>query len=554
MKQAGNRSEAFSLKTRIKRLKRDVNKWSVFTLAIVFFLALPIIFIGVELFSGPGETWSHIVKYLLPEYIGNSIYLIFFCSILVLIFGVSSAWFVSRYDFRFRRQMEWLLILPLTIPSYIVGYAYAGIFDYGGSMDLLFRQIGLNFIRIDIMNRAGLAFVLSISLFPYVYVSARAFFLNQANNLLEASKMLGVGERKTFFRLMLPLARPAIVAGLVLVLMEVLNDYGAATYYGVNTFTTGIFRSWFSLGEPQTAVYLSALLILIIFALILFEKWQVRKVKFTTSKTNNTHILRKKPKGFMRLVIFSAVSMPVLLGFIIPLAQLFYWAVITASTVFDMKFVMISLQSFAIAIVSAIITVFFALLLIYFSKWSAISAIKSISRIGVLGYAIPGAVIAIGIMIPTLALDKWLITILGNFGIDSGLIINGTLIALLYAYAVRFLAVAYNPIDSTALKVDNSIPDSSKVLGVGNLKTFFKIEFPLIKTGVFSAVILVFIDVMKELPLTLILKPYRIDTLAVKAFEYASDEMVMEASIPSLFIIFTAMIPVIFLNKLLIKK
>lgn len=554
MKQAGSRNEAFSLKTRIKRLKRDINKWSVFTLAIVFFLALPIIFIGIELFSGPGETWSHIVKYLLPEYIGNSFYLVFFCSILVLIFGVSSAWFVSRYDFRFRRQMEWLLILPLTIPSYIVGYAYAGIFDYGGSMDLLFRQIGLDFIRIDIMNRAGLAFVLGISLFPYVYVSARAFFLNQANNLLEASKMLGVGERKTFFRLMLPLARPAIVAGLVLVLMEVLNDYGAATYYGVNTFTTGIFKSWFSLGEPQTAVYLSALLILIIFALILFEKWQVRKVKFTSSKTNSTHILRKKPKGIMQWVIFSAVSLPILLGFIIPLAQLIYWAVITASTVFDMKFIMISLQSFAIAIVSAIITVLFALLLIYFSKWSAIRAIKSISRIGVLGYAIPGAVIAIGIMIPTLALDKWLITILGNFGIDSGLIINGTLIALLYAYAVRFLAVAYNPIDSTALKVDNSIPDSSKVLGVGNLKTFFKIEFPLIKTGVFSAVILVFIDVMKELPLTLILKPYHIDTLAVKAFEYASDEMVMEASIPSLFIIFTAMIPVIFLNKLLIKK
>ncbi|HLS11727.1 MAG TPA: ABC transporter permease subunit, partial [Flavobacteriaceae bacterium] len=380
------------------------------------------------------------------------------------------------------------------------------------------------------------------------------FFLNQANNLLEASKMLGVGERKTFFRLMLPLARPAIIAGLVLVLMEVLNDYGAATYYGVNTFTTGIFRSWFSLGEPQTAVYLSALLILIIFALILFEKWQVRKVKFTSSKADGSHIVRKRPKGAMQWIIFIAVILPILLGFIIPLAQLVYWAVITASTVFDMKFIMLSLQSFAIAIVSAIITVLFALLLIYFSKWSAISTIKSISRVGVLGYAIPGAVIAIGIMIPTLALDKWLISVLSSIGVDSGLIINGTLIALFYAYAVRFLAVAYNPIDSTALKVDNTIPDSSKVLGVGNLRTFFKIEFPLIKTGVFSAVILVFIDVMKELPLTLILKPYHIDTLAVKAFEYASDEMVMEASIPSLFIIFTAMIPVIFLNKLLIKK
>ncbi|WP_093244358.1 ABC transporter permease [Psychroflexus halocasei] len=553
MKQAGNNKKS-SLITRLNRLVRDTNKWSVFTLAIVLFLALPILFIGVELFAGPGESWNHITEYLLPEYILNSLYLIVFCSLLVLIFGVSSAWFVSRFEFPLRKQMEWLLILPLAIPSYIVGYAYAGIFDYGGSLNLILRYFNLDFIRIDVMNKAGLAFVLSISLFPYVYVSARAFFLNQANNLLEASKMLGVGEAKSFFKLMLPLARPAVVAGLVLVLMEVLNDYGAAKYYGVNTFTTGIFRSWFSLEEPQTAVYLSAILVVIILALILFEKWQVRKMKFNSVKTNNTQLERKETKGSQKWLIFSVVMLPVLLGFILPVAQLIYWATITASTVFDTAFIMLSLQSFGIAISSAIITVFFALLLIYFSKWSALNFIKNVAKVGVLGYAIPGAVIAIGIMLPTIAFDKWLIQILGQFGIDSGLIINGTLIALFYAYAVRFLAVAYHPIDSTALKVSESIPDSSKVLGVGHLKTFRKIEFPLIKTGVFSAVILVFIDVMKELPLTLILKPYHVDTLAVKAFEYASDEMVMEASIPSLFIIFTAMIPVIFLNKLLINK
>ncbi|MFA5575553.1 MAG: iron ABC transporter permease [Brumimicrobium sp.] len=554
MNQVGNKQNTFSLTKRLKRLKRDVNKWSVLTLTIVFFLALPVISIGVELFSGPGETWSHIVEYLLFQYISNSLYLIFFCSFLVLVFGVSSAWFISRFNFPFRKQIEWLLILPLTIPSYIVGYAYAGIFDYGGSLDMLFRQFNLDFIRIDIMNRTGLAFILSISLFPYVYVSARAFFLNQANNLLEASKMLGINEGKTFFKLMLPLARPAIIAGLILVIMEVLNDYGAASYYGVNTFTTGIFRSWFSLEEPQTAIYLSALLVAIIFALILFEKWQIRKVRFTSSKTNDTQIHRKDPNKPMQWLIFTIVFIPVLLGFIIPLSQLIYWAFLTASTVFDIKFIMLSLQSFGIAISSALITVFFALILIYFSKWSALRLVKNISRVGVMGYAIPGAVIAIGIMLPTIALDKWLIQTLKSFGIDSGFIVNGTLIALFYAYTVRFLAVAYNPIESTTLKVDSSISDSSKVLGVGNLKTFFKIEFPLIKAGVFSAVILVFIDVMKELPLTLILKPYAIDTLAVKAFEYASDEMVMEASIPSLFIIFTAMIPVIFLNKLLIKR
>src|SRR5690554_2865121 len=424
MKQVGSNKETFSLKSRLKRLKRDSNRWSIFTLIIVLFLALPIIFIGVELFSGPGETWNHIVQHLLPEYIWNSLYLVVFCSVLVLLFGVSSAWLVSRFEFPFRKQLEWLLILPLAIPSYIVGYAYAGMFDYGGSLDLFFRAMNFDFIRIDIMNRAGLAFVLSISLFPYVYVSARAFFLNQANNLLEASKMLGVGERKTFFKLMLPLARPAIVAGLVLVLMEVLNDYGAAKYYGVNTFTTGIFRSWFSLEEPETAVYLSALLVVIIFALILFEKWQVRKIKFTSSKSNSTQILRKKPNRPLKSLIFSVALLPLLLGFILPVAQLIYWAALTASTVFDMEFILISLHSFGIAITSAVITVFFALILIYFSKWSSIRFFNNITLIVVFGYAIPGPVIGIEIMFPTIPFDRWIIDIFSMFGIDYGLIIN----------------------------------------------------------------------------------------------------------------------------------
>ena len=554
MKQAGS-SDIFSIKYRLERLKRDSNKWSIFTLAIILFIALPVISIGVKLFAGPGETWGHIVDHLLPDYIGNSLFLVFVCSILVLIMGVSTAWLVARFEFPMREQMEWLLILPLAIPSYIVAYAYAGLFDYGGSMDLIFRWLGWDFIRIDIMNKTGLAFVLSISLFPYVYVSSRAFFLNQANNLLEASKMLGVGEVRSFFKLMLPLARPAIIAGLILVLMEVLNDYGAAQYFGVNTFTTGIFRAWFSLEEPETAVYLSALLIVIVFALILFEKWQRRNIKVSSSKSNITYIHRKKGSAWLQFFILLAVLIPVILGFFIPLVQLGYWAILTANKVFNMDFLMLSLQSFGIAFITALITVLVATLLIYFSKWSFLGFIKNIARLGILGYAIPGAVIAIGIMIQTLAFDKWLINTLDYlFSIKTGLLINGTLVALVYAYCVRFLAVAFNPIESTSLKVNNTIPDSSKMLGVGNLKTFFKIEFPLIKTGIFSALILVFIDVLKELPLTLILKPFHVNTLAVKAYEYASDEMVMEAAIPSLFIIFTAALPVIFLNRLLIKK
>ncbi len=553
MKQAGS-SDIFSIKSRLRRLKRDTNRWSIFTLAIVLFIALPVIAIALKLLEGPGETWQHLVNNLLVDYIGNSFFLIFACSVLVLILGVGSAWLVARFEFPLRKQLEWLLILPLAIPSYIVAYAYAGVFDYGGSLELILRGLNLEFIRIDIMNKFGLAFVLSISLFPYVYVSSRAFFLNQAGNLLEASTMLGVGEFKSFFRLMLPLARPAIIAGLILVLMEVLNDYGAAQYFGVNTFTTGIFRAWFSLEEPETAVYLSALLIFIVFALILFEKWQRKHIQVTGNKASGrTHRkLGTKPMQWLKFIL---VLIPVMLGFFIPVGQLMYWAFLTAEKVFDFDFILLSLQSFGIALVTSMVTVLFATLLIYFAKWSSINGIKSISRLGILGYAIPGAVVAIGIMIPTLAFDKWFINTMDSvFGVKTGFLFNGTLVALVYAYCVRFLAVAYNPIESTALKVSNSIPDSSKMLGVGNFKTFFKIEFPLIKTGILSAVILVFIDVLKELPLTLILKPFHINTLAVKAFEYASDEMVMEAAIPSLFIIFTATIPVIFLNRLLIKE
>lgn len=553
MKQAGSKN-LFSYKYRLQRLKRDSNKWAVLTLLILFLIVLPIVSIGFKLFSGPGETWGHIVDNLLLDYLGNTLFLIFACGAIVLLFGVSTAWLVARFEFPLRKQMEWLLILPLAIPGYIVAYSYAGIFDYGGTLQLIMEAAGLEFVRFDIMNKSGLAFVLGISLFPYVYVSSRAFFLNQANNLMEASEMLGVGPVKTFFKLMLPMARPAIVAGLILVLMEVLNDYGAAKYFGVSTFTTGIFRSWFSLEEPETAVYLSALLIVIVFSLILLEKFQRRKLRFNSNRDNNIRLNRKKVSSKMQLVIFSVVFLPVLLGFLLPVAQLIYWATLTYENVFNLSFLTISIQSFGIAFLTALVSVIIAVILIFFSKWSRLGFIKNIAKLGVLGYAIPGAVVAIGIMIPTIFIDRWLIDVLDYlFNVDIGLILTGTLVALIYAYVVRFLAVAYNPIESTALKVSNAIPDSSNMLGVGNLRTFFKIEFPLIRTGIASAFILVFVDVLKELPLTLILKPFHVNTLAVKAYEYASDEMVMEAAIPSLFIIVTVMLPVIFLNRLLIK-
>ncbi|WP_317170330.1 ABC transporter permease [Tenacibaculum finnmarkense] len=536
------------MKNKFQNIRRDASKWSIFLLIIVLFVAIPILTVFINLFYGPGETWGHFLEHLLPNYLKNSLILIIGTSILTLFFGISSAWVVSRYHVPFRKQLEWLLIIPLAIPSYITAYAYAGIFDYGGIVAKVFS------LKIDVMNHAGLIFVLSISLYPYIYVASRAFFLNQSNNIIEASKLLGASERKTFFKLILPLARPAFAGGLVLVLMEVLNDYGAAKYYGISTFTTGIFRAWFSLEEPETAIYLSAILVIIIFLLITAEKWQRRKIGYFNATKNHQKVTRETVSKRLRITFFMIAFTPVLFGFLLPFMQLLYWAFLTYEEVFTSEFITIAFQSFGIATISAFTTVVFALLLIFLSKWNRLSILKSIAKIGVLGYAIPGAVIAVGVLIPTLSLDKWLVTFMKtNFDIKIGFIINGTIMVLVYAYLVRFLAVAYNPIESNSLKFGKSLSEASKLLGSGTLKTFIKIEFPLLKPAILSAFILVFVDVMKELPLTLILKPYHINTLAVKAYEYASDELIAEAALPAICIILTGILPILFLNRLIAK-
>lgn len=536
-------------------IKRDFNKWSIYTLAIIVFIGIPIFTIGIKLFSGPGETWQHLVNYLLLDYTINSLWLILGCSILTLVFGVSSAWIVTRYHIPFSKLLEWMLILPLTIPSYILAYIYAGVFDYGGSLEVLLRMVNITSFKIDVMNIFGLILVLSLSLFPYVYVSTKAVFLYQSGRLIEASNLLGANEIKTFFKVALPIARPAIVGGLILVLMEVLNDYGAAKYFGINTFTTGIFRSWFSLEEPATAIYLSAILLVVVFLLIFFERIQRGAKMYSNTSKSSIKLPKKNTTKGKKVVLFIIVSIPIIFGFLIPLLQLIYWAILTYKEVLNPSFFNIALQSLGISLLASFLTVLIALMILYFPKWNRLKELKGSSKLVILGYAIPGAVIAIGIMIPTLTLDKWFIKVTKQlWDLDIGLFINGSILILLYAFIIRFLAVAYNPVEANHLKIGEALPQSSKLLGKNNLRTFFKIELPLLKAGIVSAFILVFVDIMKELPLTLILKPFHINTLAVKAYEYASDELIMETAIPSLSIIATGIIPIILLNRLLLKQ
>ncbi len=534
---------------RLTHFKRDFNQWSLLLVIISFFIAIPIFAIGKHLFDGMGEMWSHIVEHFLLTYISNSLILLLGTGTLTFIIGVSCAWIVSKYDFPFRKLIEWLLYLPLAIPSYIVAYAYVGVLGNGGTFIRILQSLGLPIQKIEMMNIYGLIWVLSLSLFPYVYAGTKAMFASFPNEIKESAYLLGASEKKYFFKIALPLAAPAIFGGIFLVFMEVLNDYGAAKYYGINTFTTGIFRTWTALEDLQSAIYLSALLIVIVFFFIALSKWFRGKKSYAFQLEN----AQKKQKssiilsGKKKYLYLSLLFTPIFFGFLLPVFQLLYWATLTYSEMLNFELLNTSLQSFGVALSAAFIIVFTALILVYFTKWNQLKSFSYFSKVAVIGYVIPGAIIGIGIIRSSQSIIDFFSD---NFGLKIGYLFYGSSIILIYAYVFRFLAVAYNPIEANALKLGKYLSESSYLLGLSKMKTLLKIDFPILRNTLTSAFILVFIDILKELPLTLILKPYNLKTLAVSAFEYADDEMVAYAAIPALLLIFIITLLMLVINQL----
>jgi iron(III) transport system permease protein len=520
-----------------------VNSWSVSAVALIVFLVIPV---AALLFSGldtPTEVWDHVSQTLLPRYLSNTFYISFFIGLFSVILGFVPAWFVVMYDFPLRRSLEWMLILPLSIPSYILGFTYVGILDFTGPVQSFLRNFaGIDAGQfIDIMNIEGVIFVMSFALYPYIYIITRSTLAGQSASMLESSRLLGKSAYKTFFRLAIPLSRPAIIAGLFLVLMEVLNDYGTVKYYGVDTFTTGIFRAWYALGDPHTAIKLSLILMVFVIVLVALERIQRGKARFDGSATGKP--IAKKPLTSSKKWFVSAVCItPVLFGFIIPVIQLIAWMFKTYSTALDQQFWSMVANSFLLALTASILAVLIAVLLIFSTRINNNNFMKMLAKSSTFGYAIPGAVIAVGVLMTFSYTDNWT----GSF-----MILSGSLFGLVYAYLVRFLAVAYNPVQSGFEQQCKNTDQAARTLGISSFKTLLKVNLPIAKTSVFSAVILVFIDILKELPLTLILRPFNFNTLATRAFELASNEMVAEASTSALIIILTGLIPILFLNRLM---
>lgn len=523
---------------KIKHFKRDFNKWTVLIVSVSLFLAIPVFSILISLFRGSGEMWEHITTYFLFDYIKNSIILIFGTGLLTFTIGTSSAWIISRYTFRYKKIIEWLLFMPLAIPSYIVAYTYVGLVGNGGTFIEILRDFGFSVIRVEMMNIYGLIWVLSFSLYPYVYAGTRTIFQSYPSQLKHTASLLGVSNKKYFLSVALPLASPAIIGGLFLVFMEVLNDYGAAKYYGVSTFTTGIFRTWTALEDLQSSIYLSAILVILVFILVLIVKWLRGRRSYNLTQTNSNQKNadnRVKISGLKKILYLGILLIPILFGFILPLIQLVVWGIQTFDSMFNNDLIILGLESLSIGLSTALLVVFLACLLIYLSKWNYLKPINVFSKIATLGYVIPGAIIGVGIIRTSKSL-----TDLFNFqfNLEIGHLVYNSIFVLIYAYLFRFVAVAYNSIEGNTLKLGKNLSESSYLLGYGKIKTFFKIDFPLLRNALISSFILVLIDVMKELPLTLILKPYNLSTLAVRAYEYAEDERVAEAALPALFLIF----------------
>ncbi len=532
------------------------NKWTGYSLLILLLVAMPLFTIFIKLFDRPGESWSHIANNLLLGYFQNTILILIGVAIMTFLIGVSTAWLVSNYEFPGRRYFEWILILPLGFPSYIMAYTYVGILDYTGPIQVFLRNsfdIQIKGSLLDIMNLPGAIFILSITLFPYVFLISRASFIQQSKTLQEASYLLGTNRLQTFFKVALPMARPAIVAGIALASMEVLNDYGTVKYFGVNTFTTGIFRAWFSMGDSATAIYLAAILMVFVFVILYLESIQRGERKYASANGMQKPTARIHPTLGKKALYTGLCTVIFLVSFLIPFLQLLHWVILTYHKVVNQDFFLLIYRSFGLAAVSGMFIVVLSIVLLYALRLSPFRWVKNISKIATLGYAIPGAVIAVGVMIPFLLFDKWIFRNLMS-GEVAGLFISGTLFALVFAYIVRFMAVGYNPVEAGFQKIGIHVNEASRLLGVRSTRTLWKIDLPLIKTSLVSGILLVFVDVLKELPLTLILRPFNYQTLATKAFDMATNEMIAESANAAIVIILTGIIPIIFLNRLIKKR
>ena len=527
---------------------KNLSLWEILPFSLLIIFCAPIFIVLSSLFGDYSDNWSHLYNYVLGDYISSTVILIFGVSILVFFIGTITAWIVTNYDFYGKSFFEWSLILPLSIPPYILAYTFTGLFDPFGDANNLMRNI-FNLssdvsVFPNVRNIYGAILVFSFTLYPYVYLVSRSSFLNQSKSMKEAARLLGLSEIGIFFKLGLPIIRPAVIGGLMLVIMETLSDFGAVDHFAIQTFTTGIFRTWYGMYDLQTAMQLASLLLLIVGLFFILERNSRNNAAFTANNASFVNDNEVKLSGVKSYGAFLACFIPLFIGFILPITELIFWSFVNESTFFNQKFLQTSFNTISLAIFAGLITAFLALIINFSIRLKPGVIIKKLSSLLSIGYAVPGLILAVGMV-------QLLIYIDSNFLDTTDIVLTGSLFGLLVAYIIKTYALANSSIESGYEGINSYIDESSKLLGATGWSMLRRVHVPLMKTSFLTAALLVMSEVVKELPATLILRPFNFETLAVSTYIYAAEERMIQAASPAIAIVLIGLIPIVFLSKMI---
>jgi iron(III) transport system permease protein len=516
-------------------------------------VGVPVLGVLANLVSTDGVpgNFAHLWSTVLPEYLGNSLLIVGIVGVLSAVIGIGCAWLVAACDFPGKRIFEWALVLPLAMPSYVVAYAYTDFLQFAGPVQSGLRTLtgwqAREYWFPEIRSAGGAGLLFALVLYPYIYLLVRTAFIERSPRMWDAARTLGAGPWASFFRVSLPLARPAAAAGLALVLMETLADYGAVAYFGVPTLTTGIYKSWYAFSDRTGAAQIAAVLLVSVTALMVLEHRSRGRARYYAVGARGSRKAQRLTGGAGWLAS-AFCALPVLLGFILPLAILVRLMRQEAALNIGSRYLGWLQNSIAIAALTALLAVAICLLLAYAARVSRSRLQDAANRIVSMGYALPGAVIAVGILIPLSRIDDWMA------GQGMRLLLAGSLVALVYAYLVRFLAVSYQGVQAGLARITPAMDASARSLGHGLGSMLLRVHAPMLWRSVLTAGLLVFVDVIKELPATLTIRPFNFDTLAVITYQLAADERLGEAALPAFTIVMIAFVPVLALARAIARQ
>ncbi len=525
--------------------------------ALAALAALPVAAVlGLGLAPGHGRAFAHLAATVLPGFVANTIALVVLVGAGVAFGGTVTAWLVTNRRFPGAGFFEWALLLPLAMPAYVMAYAYTDWLDYAGPVQTALRQMfgwsKGDYWFPDVRSLPGAAAMFIAVLFPYVYLLARTAFLERPASLIEAARTMGLDARRAFWRIDLPLARPAIAGGIALALMETLADYGTVAYFAVDTFTTGIYRAWFSLGDKVAAAQLAAALLAFVIGAVLLERWS----RGAARAVGGSRMRSPKPpaqpvlSGWRGALATLICVVPIVIGFALPVLLLGRLALSEPGLPGAARFGELAWNSFRVAGMTAVLGVVFAIAVAYAARLAPGALTLGTSRLLALGYAVPGSVLAVGVLLPVGAAEVSFAAFMQReFGVRTGLILTGTIVALMYAYLVRYFAVAWNGIEPAFARITPNMDAAARGLGAGTAGTLLRVHAPLLARTAAATALLVFVDVMKELPATLVLRPFNFDTLATRTYTLAHDERLAEAALPSLAIVAVGVLPLLILAQ-----